>query len=144
MGIFGHPGKVGVEQPFATVDEVDIEDEFARFVDNFLEKPEIHEPLFFFLQVFIGAHDTAQVANARCLDPEADREIDKYGLLPFVGEKNPPQSPVIGNPAHALAFFAGIIIKLFIPLFGASINLERNEDAHKNGTVLSGESSPFF
>jgi hypothetical protein len=69
-----------------------------------MEESGVHEPLLFFLQVLIGAHDAAEVADAGGLDPEADGKVGKDGSPPFVVGENLEQTPVVADRTHAVTF----------------------------------------
>jgi hypothetical protein len=102
MGVFHHPEEVGMEQTLAAVNEVGIEDELTRFIDDFSEKAEIHEPLLFFLEVLVRTHNAAKIADAGGLDPEADGRIGEDGFLSFIVKKNLEQAPVVADRTHGV------------------------------------------
>ena len=93
-----------MEQSLSAMDEVSVEDKPAGFVDDLPEQSGVHEPLFFFFQVLVRAHDATEVADAGGLDPEADGQVGEDGFPPFVVEEDPEQTPVVADRTHAVTF----------------------------------------
>ena len=100
VGISGHLEKIWMEERFAPVEEMDVENEAGRFVNDLFEQAEVHIALLGFFEVFIRAHDAAEVTDACRLDPEADGKIGKPGPLSFIIPKNSGQPEVIKCFAH--------------------------------------------
>jgi hypothetical protein len=89
------------------VEEMDVEDEAAGFVDELLEQVELHESFLAFLQVLVRAHDAAEVAEARRLDPEPDGQIVQLDLFSFIVEKNPEEAGIVAFLSHQDIYFSG-------------------------------------
>ena len=76
----------------------------AGLVDDLPEEAEVHEPLFLFLQVLVRAHDAAEVADARRLDPEPDGQVGQAGSFPSIAREDLAQTPVIIESNFFMAY----------------------------------------
>src|SRR4030042_5949553 len=93
-----------MKQAFTPVDEVGVEDKPAGVVDDLPEQSGVHESFLFFFQVLVRAHDAAEIADARGLNPEANRKVGKYGLAPSVVGVDLKQTPVVAGRTPAVTF----------------------------------------
>ena len=107
MRVADHLEEIGMKEGLSSMEEMHVKDEIAGFVDDLLEQVELHESFLAFLQVLVRAHDTAEVAEARRLDPEPDGQIVQPDLFSFIAEKNPEEAGIVTLLSHQDIYFSG-------------------------------------
>jgi len=69
-----------MKEAFASMVEMEIKDKLARFPDDFLIEVDGHKALFFWLQILVGTHNAAKIADAGWFQPETKGWIRESGL----------------------------------------------------------------